>query len=108
MIKMNELLDIAIEKDASDLHLINGLAPMMRVKRELTQITDQKLSESDLYEIYDYFVRGNIDKDEIYRSTKRLDCSFEYKNIRLRVNISSFEDLPIFTLRIIKNMTQSF
>ena len=34
MIKMNELLDIAIEKDASDLHLINGLAPMMRVKRE--------------------------------------------------------------------------
>lgn len=108
MIKMNELLDIAIEKDASDLHLINGLAPMMRVKRELTQITDQKLSESDLYEIYDYFVRGNIDKDEIYRSTKRLDCSFEYKNIRLRVNISSFEDLPIFTLRIIKNELPSF
>lgn len=108
MIKMNELLDIAIEKDASDLHLINGLVPMMRVKRELTQIIDQKLSESDLYEIYDYFVRGNIDKDEIYRSTKRLDCSYEYKNIRLRVNISSFEDLPIFTLRIIKNELPSF
>lgn len=66
------------------------------------------LSEDELYEAYDYFVRGNIDKDEIYHETKRLDTSFEYENIRLRVNISSADDKPTFTLRIIKIRFQHF
>ena len=64
--------------------------------------------ENELYEVYDYFVRGNIDKDEIYKETKRLDTSFEYGNVRLRVNISSSDDMPICTLRIIKNELPKF
>ena len=61
-----------------------------------------------MFEAYDYFVRGNVDKDEIYRETRRLDTSFEYGGIRLRVNISSAQDIPIFTLRIIKNTLPKF
>ena len=104
MLNMNKVLDEAIEKDASDVHLIFGLKPILRVARELQESeTADVLSEDELYEAYDYFVRGNIDKDEIYHETKRLDTSFEYENIRLRVNISSADDKPTFTLRIIKN-----
>ena len=109
MLNMNKVLDEAIEKDASDVHLIFGLKPILRVARELqeSEIADV-LGEDELYEAYDYFVRGNIDKDEIYQETKRLDTSFEYGNIRLRVNISSADDKPIFTLRIIKNTLPKF
>ena len=109
MLNMNKVLDIAIEKDASDVHLIYGLKPIMRISRELKQIEDEDIiGESELYEAYDYFVRGNIDKDEIYKSMKRLDTSFEYGEVRLRVNISSSDDMPIFTMRIIKNSLPKF
>ena len=109
MLNMNKILDIAISKDASDVHLIYGLKPIMRVARELIQIEEQDvIGENELYEIYDYLVKGNIEKDEIYKSTKKLDTSYEYGDIRLRVNISSADDRPIFTLRIIKNTLPKF
>lgn len=109
MLNMNKVLDTAIELDASDVHLIYGLKPILRISRELKEIEDQDIiGESELYEAYDYFVRGNIDKDEIYKSTKKIDMSFEYGEVRLRVNISSADDLPIFTLRLIKNTLPKF
>ena len=109
MININRVLDIAIEKDASDIHLISGLKPIIRIARELIEIEEEDiLEENELYEAYDYFVRGNIEKDEIYKTTKKLDTSFEYGDIRLRVNISSADDMPIFTMRIIKNTLPKF
>ena len=109
MLNLNKVLDIAIEEDASDIHLICGLKPMLRISRELKEIDEMDvLDENELYEAYDYFVRGNVEKDEIYKETKRLDTSYEYKEIRLRVNISSSETLPIFTLRLIKNTLPKF
>lgn len=109
MIAIEKILDIAKEKDASDIHLICGLKPMLRILRALVPIEEmEELTEEDMYEIYDYFVRGNIDKDEIFRSTRKLDCSYEYQDIRLRVNISYANEVPILTLRIIKNTLPKF
>ena len=109
MININKILDIAIEKDASDVHLISGLRPMLRISRELKEIEDEDvLDENELYEAYDYFVRGSVDKDEIYKTTKRLDMSYEYQDIRLRVNISSADEIPVFTMRLIKNELPKF
>lgn len=109
MLNINKVLDTAIEKDASDVHLIYGLKPIIRVSRELKELEDEDVvEETELFEAYDYFVRGNVDKDEIYKATKKLDTSYEYKDVRLRVNISSADDMPIFTLRIIKNTLPKF
>jgi len=109
MININKILDIAIKRDASDVHLIYGLKPILRIARELKELEDEDiLEESELYEAYDYFVRGNVDKDEIYKTTKKLDTSYEYQDIRLRVNISSSDDMPIFTMRLIKNDLPKF
>jgi len=106
---INKVLQTAIKEDASDVHLICGLKPIMRVARELMEIDSEPvLTSDDMFEAYDYFVRGNVDKDEIYKEIKRIDTSFEYDDIRLRVNISSSDDMPIFTLRIIKNELPSF
>ena len=109
MININKIVDTAIEKDASDIHLIYGLKPILRVARELHELEDEDvLEESELYEAYDYFIRGNVDKDEVYKTTKKLDTSYEYQNIRLRINISCSDDLPIFTMRLIKNELPKF
>lgn len=109
MININRILDRAIAEDASDVHLINGLKPILRIARELKLMEEENVIESDeIYSAYDYFIRGNIEKDEVYKNLKQLDMSFEYGEIRLRVNIASANDEPIFTLRIIKNELPKF
>lgn len=109
MIAIEKVLDIAKQQDASDVHLICGLKPILRVMRSLNEIEEMpELTEEDMYEIYDYFVRGNVDKDEVFHNTRRLDCSYEYKDIRLRVNISYANEVPVLTLRIIKNTLPKF
>ena len=104
MVNMDKVIKTAKEEDASDIHLVCGLKPMLRIARELTPIEDMDvLTEDDMNEIYDYFVRGNLDKDEVFKETKRLDASFELDDIRLRVNVSYADEVPVFTLRLIKS-----
>ena len=109
MINLDNIFNVAIEKNASDIHLVAGKKPMLRVARILTEIENEDvLKEEDMYEMYDYFVRGAIDRDEEYRKTRKLDFSYEYKGLRFRGNISSMEDIPIATLRLIKNELPKF
>ena len=101
---MDKILDRAIEKDASDVHLICGNKPMLRIARELVPIEEMEvLTVDDMNEMYDFLVRGNVDKDELFNTTRKLDTSYEYNGIRLRVNISLSDDIPLCTLRLIKN-----
>lgn len=104
MINMDKVLKTAKERDASDVHLVYGLKPMLRIARELVPVEEiDELTAEDLNEIYDYFVRGNLEKDEMFKQTKKLDSSFEFEDIRLRVNASYSDEMPTFTLRLIKN-----
>lgn len=106
---MDKILEIAIDKDVSDIHLISGNKPMLRISRELVPIEEMEvLTPDDMNEMYDYLVRGNVDKDEVFNATRKLDTSYEYKGIRLRVNISLSDDIPLCTLRLIKNTLPSY
>ena len=101
---LSEILDKAMEVDASDVHLICGNKPMLRIARDLVPIKEcNVLTEEDMYEYYDTLVQGNVDKDEVYNTTRKLDMSYVHRNIRLRVNISSSDEIPLCTLRLIKN-----
>ena len=103
MIDINSILRMAKEKDASDVHLVCGLKPMLRIARDLKPIEESNvLEEQDMYDIYDYFVRGNLEQDEVFKETKKLDSSFEFEDIRLRVNISYSDEIPVLTLRLVK------
>ena len=109
MINIDKILASAIEQEASDIHLISGIKPMFRISRELIPYEPcDVLQPDDMVDLYDYFIRGNLDKDKIFKETRKLDSSFEFDGIRLRVNISYEDDVPLFTLRIIKNDLPSF
>lgn len=104
MVNMDKILEIAIEKEASDIHLISKNKPVLRIHRELVTLEEfDVLNDEDMSEIYDYLIMGNVDKDQTFNETKKLDTSYEYKGIRLRVNISLSEGVQLCTLRIIKN-----
>ena len=104
MVDMNRILDLAIEKDASDIHLVPGNKPMLRIARRLEPVEEtNELTEDDMMEVYDYLVKGNLEADEQYKENRRLDTSYEHAGLRFRVNISHTENIPVATLRIIKN-----
>ena len=104
MLLIESIIKEAIVKGASDIHLMKGLKPIIRINRSLVEISDENpLDEGELYDIYDYIVRGNVEKDNIYKEERKLDTSLVFGDIRLRVNCSFSDDVPIFTMRIIKN-----
>lgn len=109
MINMNKILTKAIELDASDIHLVAGRKPTLRISRNLTEMEEEDvLQNNDMYEMYDFFVRGNVDKDTEYHETRKLDFSYEFNDVRFRGNISSSDEVPIATLRVIKNELPKF
>ena len=109
MLQMEKILDEAIEKEASDIHLIYGIKPMLRISRDLYSIDEmEELTEDDMWEMYDFFIRGNIENDELFKNQRRLDTSYQYEDVRLRVNISLSENIPIATLRLIRNNLPKF
>ena len=109
MVNMDKILSIAIEKDASDVHLISGNKPILRISRELIPIEEMDvLKEDDMSDIYDYLIMGNVDKDTVYNETRKLDTSYVFQGIRLRVNISSSDGVQLCTMRIIKNELPSY
>ena len=59
--------------------------------------------KDEIFEIYDYFLQGNVDKDKFYKENKILDTSAVFDDIRLRVNICAADGLPVITTRLIRN-----
>ncbi len=109
MVNLDKIMTYAIEKEASDIHLISGLKPILRIARSLVPVEGSKeLKDEDMSEIYDYLVRGNVDKDKVFNETKKLDTSYEHNGVRLRVNLSYANEVPTCTMRIIKNELPSY
>jgi len=49
MIDIEKILKLAIKEDASDVHLIAGIKPILRIKRELVHIEQaEALTEEDM------------------------------------------------------------
>ena len=65
MIAIEKIFELARDRDASDIHLIPDLKPILRITRDLIPIEEfNELTDEDMWEIYDYFVSGNVEKDE--------------------------------------------
>ena len=65
---LDKMLDEAMRLDASDVHLICGNKPMLRIARDLVPIEGSEvLTVDDMNDIYDTLVKGNIDKDEVFK-----------------------------------------
>ena len=68
MINVNEIINKAVESNASDIHFISGLKPTLRINRDLIPIEDEKIiSDDDMWDIYDFFLSGNVDRDKLFR-----------------------------------------
>ena len=101
---VNGILKKAEDQMASDAHFISGLKPILRINRELVTLNEfDVITKDDMWEAYDYFLKGNVEKDKLFKEKKVLDCSEEFNDIRLRINISYSDGTPVITTRLIRN-----
>ena len=56
MVDIEKILNKAVEKDASDVHLICGIKPILRIRRDLVEVDNTDiLTEEDMFEITNFF-----------------------------------------------------
>lgn len=85
-IGMDELLKLAVQKGASDLHLTVGLPPMLRINGRLTPTEFPKLAQEDTKRLI-YGILNDRQKDFLEKHWD-LDCSHAVKGYgRFRVNV---------------------
>lgn len=80
-----EILDEAIRRRASDVHLSAGLPPILRVDGELYALPRQPLSEDFLVDQASQLTTEN--KMEVWKSNSDADFAFTYGAARFRVNL---------------------
>lgn len=107
-LEINELLMQVLQRNASDLHLIAGKAPTLRVDSALVELKDYEvLSGNAIAALVDGLL-GTEEKKKEFRDTKEIDFSFSFKdNIRFRVNAYYQKGYPAAALRLIPNRVKT-
>lgn len=83
---MKQLLDIAIEKRASDLHVTVGVAPSVRIDGKLYSLTEKGILTPETSERLLESIMTR-DQTERFKQRRELDFSFGYQKMRFRTNV---------------------
>ena len=104
--EMLDLLKKAMEKEASDVHLVSGMKPSMRFHGEIREMDEPVLSAEECKRLtYSVMKEEQIQR---FENNRELDFSLTYPEVRARVNVffdkgsvgSAFRLIPVK----IKNM----
>jgi len=79
----------AVKNNASDLHLVGGELPMIRVNGELTGLEKEKLLEKEL--VVGIFSLLTTEQKKRYQEELELDFGYEHQGARFRVNLHQQE-----------------
>ncbi|MAF36860.1 type IV pili twitching motility protein PilT [archaeon] len=89
----------ALDKGASDLHLISGNRPMLRIQGQLEPLSDQSLDPKQLADA----VFKAIDPEDVetYKKKKAVDFALEISGGYFRVNLHQQEGTVGLTARVV-------
>lgn len=100
-------LEFAIEKNASDIHLIVGIPVMVRIDGKLFPVPESTpITKEKMGELLPEFVPPELLKT--FRQKKELDFSFGYQNMRFRVNTYLQKGYEAASLRLIPKVIRGF
>lgn len=102
-LELNKLLSIALERNASDLHLKVGEPPVIRVDTQLIRMDNYGVLSNDLVSDLVKFML-TPGQQELFKVQQDIDISYSYKdNLRFRVNIYNQKQVLGIALRSIPN-----
>lgn len=102
-LELNKLLSIVLERDASDLHLIVGEPPVIRVDTSLLRLDNyQVLSQDTINDLLEVLLTEEQKKK--FAEQMHIDFSYAFKdNIRFRVNAYRQKGVVSVAMRVIPN-----
>jgi len=105
--KISALLDFAIKKAATDLHLIVGCAPILRIDDKLVEIKEIApfTSSSMKLALEGFFSDNGLEE---LKEIKEVDFSFGHADYRFRVNIYYQKGDLAASFRLIPNQIRTF
>ena len=105
MEKFLAIVSDAIEMNATDIHLVDGLVPLFRVNKAL--IRDDRIEAMNKYDLeglMEAIVGDSLELVEQFEQSKRLDLPYKINDeVRLRINASMAKGIPTFSIRVIRN-----
>ncbi len=106
-LELNKLLAITLERNASDLHLIVGEPPVLRIDSALTRLEDyQVLSADAVSDLVSLMITPK--QKELLMDQWHLDFSYSYKdNARFRVNVYQAQGVWNIAFRLIPTQIKS-
>ncbi|MDD3283979.1 MAG: PilT/PilU family type 4a pilus ATPase [Patescibacteria group bacterium] len=101
--EINKLLKIAVEKKASDLHLVVGHVPVLRIDTEIKPMKDEsEISNVELKKMVEGIL--TVSQKKKFYEDRELDLSYEINNVgRFRINLCWEKDNVSLVSRIINN-----
>jgi twitching motility protein PilT len=104
--KISDLLRIAIQKHASDLHMVVGYNPIVRIEGVLNRINEYPiLTNDDLKAMIEETMTP--EQRELYVSNKELDYSYRLDDWRFRVNAYTQQGTCAVDFRLIPSQIKS-
>lgn len=102
-LELNKLLQITLERNASDLHLVAGEPPIIRVDSALIRLDNFSIYSNDaVLELVDVLLNDN--QKVILKNQLDVDLSYAYKdNVRFRVNVYLEKGSLAIAMRLIPN-----
>lgn len=90
-----------IDKQASDIYLVGGSIPALRIQGKIIALEEEKIDAKELEKsVYDLIFGLGREK---FKKDKELDISYEYAGSRFRINLHYQEGKVGLTARLIPN-----
>ncbi len=101
--ELDQILSMAIDNEASDIHLLVGCQPLLRIAKVLGPVDGlPEITIEQQQEFIKQLLKDDPRLVETYEQQKILDTNYNYNDIRFRINLSYSMDVPTISMRIIK------
>ncbi len=106
-LELNKLLAVTLERNASDLHLIVGEPPVLRIDSALTRLEDYQVLSADAVSDLVSVMLTPLQK-QLLQDQWHLDFSYSYKDsARFRVNVYQAQGVWNIAFRLIPTQIKS-
>ncbi|HVY68058.1 MAG TPA: PilT/PilU family type 4a pilus ATPase [Patescibacteria group bacterium] len=102
-LELNKLLSVVLERDSSDLHLMVGEPPIIRVDTQLIRLDNyQVLSNDNISDLLNVLLTP--EQQKLFNRDMQIDFSYAFKDsVRFRVNAYRQKGVLAVALRVVPN-----
>lgn len=100
--ELSDLFHLVINKKASDLHILPGYHPTVRVSGELYQLTTQPIIESEVAEKMLFSILNQEQRENLI-ANRELDLAYAFESYRFRINMYYAQGVICGSFRLIPN-----